>query len=156
MARVEPGHPGHALFVERDGPWRGLARATCELEITAGRETIRRTLGGSVPKPARHPEPFGPDDVIYLIMIDRFADGDPKNNDPAIGNRMLDRRDTHAYHGGDFAGYRRRLPDLVALGVTAIWLTPVYPPGTHLVRGNIKGRPRKKWPTSTDIAKVNF
>ena len=94
-------------------------------------------------KPTRRPEPFGPDDVIYLIMVDRFANGDPANDEPPGGDRLLDRRDTHAYHGGDFAGIRRKLPDLVDLGVTAIWLTPVYRPASTWFAANIGGTPRK-------------
>jgi neopullulanase len=69
---------------------------------------------------------FGPDDVIYLIMIDRFADGDAANNDPARSAGFYDRRVPRAYHGGDLQGVIDRLPYLKDLGVTAIWLTPVY------------------------------
>lgn len=69
---------------------------------------------------------FGPNDVIYLIMPDRFANGDPANDDPAISRGMFDRANPRFYHGGDLAGVRQRLPYLKSLGVTAIWLNPVY------------------------------
>jgi glycosidase len=141
VARIEPGLRGHALFVDVKVPGQAAA-SRCEFEIVAGGKTIRRPWE-LVPKPARHPEPFGPDDVLYLIMIDRFANGDPDNDEPASAGRMLDRRDTHAYHGGDFAGLRRRLPDLVDLGVTAVWLTPIYRQSTEWFAGNIGGTPRK-------------
>jgi glycosidase len=141
VARVEPGRQGHALFVDVTVPGNADA-SRCELEIAAGGKIIRRPWE-LVPKPARHPDPFGPDDVIYLVMPDRFADGDSANDEPAGGERMLDRRDTHAYHGGDFAGLRRRLPDLVDLGVTAVWLTPIYRQTTTWFAGNIAGTPRK-------------
>ncbi len=82
-------------------------------------------------QPARKPDPFGLDDVIYLIMPDRFADGDLSNNEVDGGDRMLDRKSADAYHGGDFEGIRQRLPYLKDLGVTAIWLTPIYGPDSH-------------------------
>ncbi len=67
------------------------------------------------------------DDVIYLIMTDRFADGDAANdnppNSPALAN---DRNNPRAWHGGDFKGIANKIPYLKELGVTAIWLTPWY------------------------------
>lgn len=67
------------------------------------------------------------DDVIYLIMTDRFADGDSANNSPAgAPPEASDRRNPRAYHGGDFRGIIDRLGYLKELGVTAIWLTPWY------------------------------
>ncbi len=69
---------------------------------------------------------FGKNDVIYLIMPDRFANGDPGNDDPAVSPGLLDRTKSRFYHGGDLAGVRQRLPYLKALGITAIWLNPIY------------------------------
>ena len=69
---------------------------------------------------------FSPDDVIYLIMPDRFADGDSSNNDPAESRGIYARENPRAYHGGDLQGIINRLPYLKDLGVTAIWLTPIY------------------------------
>jgi glycosidase len=67
------------------------------------------------------------DDVIYLIMIDRFSDGDPANNSPAGAPPEAGaRRNPRAYHGGDFRGVINHLEYLKELGVTAIWLTPWY------------------------------
>jgi glycosidase len=60
------------------------------------------------------------DDVIYLIMTDRFADGDRSNN------KDVDRKNPRAWHGGDFKGITQKIPYLKELGVTAIWLTPWY------------------------------
>ena len=69
---------------------------------------------------------FSPADVMYLIMIDRFADGDPSNNDPPQSKGIYDRKNKFYYHGGDLQGVINRLPYLKELGVTAIWLTPWY------------------------------
>lgn len=67
---------------------------------------------------------FGPSDVIYLIMPDRFDDGDPSNNYPDSG--AYDRSAPRSYHGGDLRGIQQRLPYLKDLGVTSIWITPIY------------------------------
>lgn len=60
------------------------------------------------------------EDVIYLIMTDRFADGDASNN------KDVDRSNPRAWHGGDFRGIKSKIPYLKELGITAIWLTPWY------------------------------
>jgi neopullulanase len=62
-------------------------------------------------------EEISADDVIYLIMIDRFADGAP-DKEP------IDKQNARAYHGGDLRGIIDHLPYLKELGVTALWLTP--------------------------------
>jgi neopullulanase len=64
---------------------------------------------------------FSQNDVMYLIMIDRFADGDPSNN-----GGIYDRKNKFYYHGGDLQGVIDHLPYLKELGITAIWLTPWY------------------------------
>jgi glycosidase len=69
---------------------------------------------------------FSSADVMYLVMIDRFSDGDPSNNDPAQSRGIYDRKNKFYYHGGDLQGVIDRLPYLKDLGVTAIWLTPWY------------------------------
>jgi glycosidase len=67
------------------------------------------------------------DDVIYLIMIDRFADGDPTNNAPKDSPpEANDRNNPRGFHGGDLRGVINQLPYLKDLGVTALWLTPWY------------------------------
>ena len=69
---------------------------------------------------------FSPDDAIYLLMPDRFANGDPSNDDPVVSKGLLDRTRGRFYHGGDLRGVIARLPYLKDLGVTAIWLNPWY------------------------------
>ncbi len=69
---------------------------------------------------------FGPSDALYLIMTDRFANGDPANDDPAVSPGINDRGNARYYHGGDLEGIRQKLPYLKDLGITAIWITPVY------------------------------
>ena len=60
------------------------------------------------------------DQVIYQVVIDRFQDGDESNNyrlRPAAPAR---------WHGGDWAGLEQRLDYLADLGITSIWISPVY------------------------------
>lgn len=75
---------------------------------------------------------FAPSDVIYLIMTDRFADGD-RNNDGPAGQSAFDSADATAeralprgWHGGDLRGVLEHLDYLQKLGITTVWLTPVY------------------------------
>ncbi len=75
---------------------------------------------------------FSPDDVIYLIMPDRFADGDPSNDDPPVSKGLFDRGKDRYYHGGDLQGIVDHLPYLEDLGVTALWLNPWYDNVNHL------------------------
>jgi len=75
---------------------------------------------------------FSPDDVIYLLMPDRFANGDPSNDQPPQSPGLLDRSKPRHYHGGDFQGVIDRLPYLKELGITALWLTPWYDNVNHL------------------------
>ncbi len=69
---------------------------------------------------------FSTDDVIYFLMPDRFADGDPSNNDPARSKGLYDRSKGRSYHGGDLQGVIDKLSYIRSLGATAIWTTPVY------------------------------
>ena len=67
------------------------------------------------------------DDVIYLIMPDRFADGDQSNNvPPDAPSHAYDRKNPRAFHGGDLRGIINQLQYFKDLGVTALWLTPWY------------------------------
>lgn len=71
-------------------------------------------------------ESFGSSDVLYLIMPDRFANGDPSNDQiPMRNGYKVDRNDPNARHGGDLKGISDHLDYLSDLGVTAIWLNPV-------------------------------
>jgi len=69
---------------------------------------------------------FDSSDVLYLIMPDRFANGDPSNdNIPMKQPYKVDRSKEGARHGGDLAGIEKHLDYIEDLGVTAIWLNPV-------------------------------
>ena len=65
-------------------------------------------------------------DFVYLLMPDRFANGDPAN-DVVAGTRArtVARDSMYARHGGDLKGIENHFDYLKELGVTAIWPTPV-------------------------------
>ncbi len=65
-------------------------------------------------------------DFIYLLMPDRFSNGDPNNDHYAnMRDTVADRRNPLARHGGDLQGVINHLDYIQQLGATAIWLTPV-------------------------------
>lgn len=65
-------------------------------------------------------------DVLYMLMPDRFADGDPSNNDiKGLNTYKTDRSQPSLRHGGDLEGIRKHLDYFKELGVTALWFTPV-------------------------------
>jgi neopullulanase len=64
---------------------------------------------------------FSSKDVMYLIMTDRFADGDTANDESAA-----ERAKPRGWHGGDLRGIAQHLDYLQDLGVTTVWITPVY------------------------------
>ena len=67
-----------------------------------------------------------PKDLIYLIMPDRFCNGNYSNDRVAgMKDQSLNRDTIYERHGGDIQGVTKRLDYLKDLGVTAVWLTPV-------------------------------
>lgn len=69
---------------------------------------------------------FNSADVLYLIMPDRFANGDSSNDIiPGMLEAKIDRNDSFARHGGDLAGIGEHLDYLTDLGVTSVWLNPI-------------------------------
>ncbi len=65
-------------------------------------------------------------DFIYLIMPDRFANGDPSNDAfSAMRDTVCDRSQSARRHGGDLQGVTQNLDYLQDLGVTSIWLNPI-------------------------------
>lgn len=80
-----------------------------------------------LPSPANWADQF-----VYQIQVDRFNDGDPLNNGANISSwqyehRYTDQRGLADYrHGGDLQGIIDRMDYLQDLGVTALWITPVF------------------------------
>lgn len=70
-------------------------------------------------------EGFNSSDVIYLITPDRFANGNPDNDELPEYEDGLDRADDYGRHGGDIQGIIDHLDYIEEMGFTAIWLNPV-------------------------------
>ena len=65
-------------------------------------------------------------DLVYLIMPDRFSNGDPSNDQyEELRDKDSDRNNPYVRHGGDLAGITDKLDYLNDIGATALWLTPV-------------------------------
>lgn len=65
-------------------------------------------------------------DFVYLLMPDRFSNGDPSNDRMSgMRDQSLNRDNIFDRHGGDFQGIINHLDYLKDLGVTTIWMTPV-------------------------------
>ena len=122
MGPVRVNESGTYLFADLTVP-PGAAAGPHPLKI--GEATAPFELLPPLTRPGRF-QGFSPDDVMYLIMVDRFSNGDPSNDHPPDAPGLFDRGQPRSHHGGDLQGIINRLPYLKDLGVTAIWLTPVY------------------------------
>lgn len=65
------------------------------------------------------PQESWADAVLYFVILDRFADGDPRND------AGVNRAAKGTFHGGDMTGLIQQLDEIADLGATAIWITPV-------------------------------
>lgn len=140
-------HLGGAMFTLRDttvrvvetntspnGHWALLVLSATgagpgTFEIVAsnakGSASVPYTLDALRPA-SEQPRGFDARDVMYLIMPDRFADGDASNDHVKGFRDPDDRSRARAYHGGDLRGIEEHLDYLQEMGVTTIWTTPLY------------------------------
>jgi glycosidase len=98
--------------------------AVCRATSEAGTVSFELPLGSRLPTIHRF-QGITPEDVIYLIMPDRFANGDPTNDELNGDSGSHDRAKPRSYHGGDLRGIREHLSYLQELGVSTLWLTPI-------------------------------
>ena len=69
---------------------------------------------------------FTNEDVLYMLMPDRFANGNPQNDViKTMRDKTCDRNAPSLRHGGDLEGIRQHLDYFKELGVTTLWFTPV-------------------------------
>ena len=74
---------------------------------------------------SRDRQGFNSSDMIYLIMSDRFVDGDESNNTLPNMAEPANKVNVHGRFGGDIQGFINSLDHIAALGATAIWPTPL-------------------------------
>jgi len=71
-------------------------------------------------------EGFNNSDVVYLITPDRFSNGDESNDSfNSLKEKIIDRKNTYARHGGDLRGIINSLDYIKNMGYTSLWLNPV-------------------------------
>ena len=113
---------------------------------------VRYTLKNRAMRGEDH-KGFSNADVLYLLMPDRFANGNPKNDVVKdMRDQTCDRTKPSLRHGGDLAGIEQHLDYFTDLGVTALWFTPILEnnwPNDHGVNSSYHGY------ATTDYYKVD-
>ena len=71
-------------------------------------------------------ESFTEADAVYLLMPDRFVNGNSTNDSVAGFSQAVNRAVSGARHGGDLEGIISKIPYLAELGITALWTTPLF------------------------------
>lgn len=117
----EPGPARPSRFCHRWARRVAAGVVACGAALVAAAAEAPRPAGVR-DGPLHVPSPDWRDQVIYFLMTDRFADGDPTNNDQGAGE--ADRRNPNHFQGGDLRGVRERLDYIQGLGATAVWITP--------------------------------
>ena len=93
------------------------------LTFTSGKKKLTHSYP-LLARPAGPARGFNSSDVIYLLMPDRFANGDTTNDNVPGMTEQLNRSNPGGRHGGDLRGIISHLDYLNSLGVTGIWLNP--------------------------------
>jgi len=129
VERTQATAGGDYLFVWiKIGSETKSGTAVCRITTPTGATSFELPLAARAMKLGKF-QGLSQGDVIYLIMPDRFANGDPTNDEPADAPGTHNRSIPRAYHGGDLRGIREHLPYLKDLGVTTLWLTPILKNG---------------------------
>jgi glycosidase len=106
----EKAKPGVVEILFKDG---NKVRKTMSLQLNERKKGSARRQG------------FNSSDAIYLLMPDRFANGDPTNDDVEGMLEKADRKAPYGRHGGDLKGIMNHLDYIADMGFTAIWINPV-------------------------------
>ncbi len=112
------------LFITVDT--RGLQPGTIDLLFSKHNKKIRKAYELKArKKESRYRKGFDSSDVIYLLMPDRFANGNPENDSQKEMTEKLDRNFDGGRHGGDIQGIINHIDYLKDLGITTVWSTPL-------------------------------
>ena len=126
MRRAPPSHSFKSHAMRAAAVWAVALLVTGCVEAgargTAGAPRLRDTSAGIATRSAAD-DAVWLDQVVYLVMPDRFENGDPANDDAGVPG-CFDRSNPSKFHGGDLIGLRKRIPYLRELGITAVWITP--------------------------------
>jgi glycosidase len=129
VMRTQSSAGGTYLFIWlRIAPEARSGTAVCRVTTPGGTTPFEFPLAARKPAAGRF-QGLATGDVLYLIMPDRFANGDPANDEPLAAPGSYDRAKPRSYHGGDLRGIREHLGYLKDLGITTLWLTPIVKNG---------------------------
>ena len=125
LDRAVRGGSENYLFVYLD-IGEDAAAGDVELTFRRGEDEIRHLYKLRARQPgAAGIEGFSPKDVIYLVTPDRFANGDPGNDNIEGLGDPSNRSDDYGRHGGDIAGMKQHLDYIHDMGFTQIWPNPL-------------------------------
>ena len=98
-----------------------------KIEWREGKKKVSKEYELRARKEQKGAKGFTAGDVLYMVMPDRFSDGDPSNNNSALLRNPVgaDRSNTNGRHGGDIRGLINHADYIDSLGVTALWVAPV-------------------------------
>jgi glycosidase len=101
-----------------------------EIQVQKGGKTVTETAQAlhvyELKVRDKKPQVVDSRDFIYLVLPDRFANGNPSNDRFAdMADSVCDRQNPYLRHGGDLLGIQNHLDYFKELGVTALWLNPV-------------------------------
>jgi glycosidase len=104
----------------------GAKPGSATVAAEAGRIKIRAEWKLKERRPRALAPGLSQRDLIYLVTPDRFANGNPSNDDVAgMTERGVDRAHNYKRHGGDLAGMTAHLDYVKSLGATAVWPMPL-------------------------------
>ncbi len=124
ISNVQTTENPNYLFVSLDT--KNLKAQTLKFTFTNGKKSFtkdfelkKRRENSAIRKS------FDASDAMYLIMPDRFANGNPSNDSSSELQEKGDRNNPGGRHGGDIQGIIDHLDYLKELGITALWSTPL-------------------------------
>jgi hypothetical protein len=105
----------------------GVVPGAFEIEFSRGKKVVQ-TYTYELKERREHSalrQGFNSSDVLYLITPDRYANGDPSNDEMPGLKEKANRTFPGGRHGGDIQGMEERLDYVADMGFTCIWLNPV-------------------------------
>lgn len=123
VTKIHKADNPNFIFVDVEVP-ADLKAGEYDLVFKKGKQSFRYTYTIGV-KASGERESFSTKDVIYLIVPDRFANGDPSNDSTEDTKEKAERSAPFGRHGGDIQGIIDHMGYISDLGATAIWMTPL-------------------------------
>jgi hypothetical protein len=123
IIRVEKGDSPNYLFITLEIKEKAPAQKA-EFVFSKGKQTFTHEFPIRMRSTATKAQGVNVKDVVYLIFPDRFANGDPSNDQVPGMLQGLQREKEEGRHGGDLKGIKDHLNYLKDLGISAIWLNP--------------------------------